>query len=370
MVALGTFGIEGFFLSFYASCHFYTFDAKDKQMAIEHNITHSYMFSSEFEDVVITGASSVSFSVAFEDKIIFSSSFVADANGVVRIFDISTLLSTYISDVYADFVFRINGQDTPVRVFHSNAPVPESAHLFLTSFFLSSAMHKKRTAHNRREVLSFYAFEACDVYVEAYYYNKSLVSHRYPLIAAADLAVDDVTAIDVSPMKFVDYSLGELLFYKVVAGRRNFTFELNDFPAAEPAVIFKNNFGVWETMYFVGTRESTPEIKRSLAYINGEYSMYDIDEQHLYKVKTGVLLGGNLSIAEDLARSKCVFLLDSHGEATDKIVFTDSDTKYTNNNDELPAFVFTYRRSRRNSSLVAVVRPPKLFDRTFDRTFD
>lgn len=65
-------------------------------MAIEHNITHSYMFSSEFEDVVITGASSVSFSVAFEDNTIFSSSFVADANGVVRIFDISTLLSTYM----------------------------------------------------------------------------------------------------------------------------------------------------------------------------------------------------------------------------------------------------------------------------------
>lgn len=340
-------------------------------MAIEHNITHSYMFTSEFEDIVITGASSVSFSIIHEEETIFTSSFIADGNGVVRIFDISSLLSTYISGVFADFIFRINGEDTAVRVFYSNAPVAEGARLFLPSFFLSSAMHKKRTALYRHEVLSFYAFDACEVYVEACYYGTGLVTKQYPLIAAAELVLNDVTSVDASPMQFVDYSLGDLVCYTVVAGRRRFTFEIGEgMPSAEPAIIFRNNFNVWETIYLVGTRESTPEIKRSLAYINGKYSLYHIDEQHLFKAKTGILLGGMLTIAGDLARSRNVFLLNSRGEATDEIVISDADLKHTNDDNALPSFIFTYRRKRRCSAMVDVVRPPKLFDTTFDKTFD
>lgn len=342
-------------------------------MAIEHNITHLQMFSSEFEDIVATGvtASTMPFSIVFDGITIFSSSFVPDSKGVVRIYDVSSLLKPYIKDVFADFTFRISGHDMPVRVFSSNAPVAESARLFLSSFFLSSAMSKKITALNRYEVLSFYALESCAVTVEARYFQNELIVKNFELLSASEVLVDNVTTIDVSPRLFEDYSMGELISYTVIAGRRRYTYEIhNGLQSAEPAVIFKNNFGVWETMYLVGTRESSTEMTRSLAYINGRYTLYHLDEQQLYKAKTGALLGGLLPIAQDLLRSRSIFLLNSRGEATDEIVITDEDDKFTNDDNELPVFTITYRRSRRTSSLVDVIRPPKLFDKTFDKTFD
>ena len=341
-------------------------------MAIEHNITNQYLFASELEDIVITGVtSSLSFEVLLNGETIFVSSFTPGNDGSVRIYDISSLLSTYITGVFADFTFRIAGEDIPVRVFHSNAPVAAQARFFLSSYFLSSAMKKKITALNRCETLSFYAFEPCDVYVEANYYDGRLVTRQHSIISSADVKVEDVNTIDVSSMNFLDYSLGELISYIVVAGRRRYTFEVQEgLPEAEPAFMFRNNFGVWETIYFVGTRTTSPEMKRSLAYINGKYSLYHIDEQTLYKAKTGVLLGGMLAIAEDLARSKSIFTLDSHGEAVDEVVITEGEFEYTNADDALPSFVATYRRSRRCSAMVDVVRPPKLFDKTFENTFD
>lgn len=343
-------------------------------MAIEHNITNQYLFASELEDIVITGVatSSLSFYVSLGEDIIFSTSYVPNKDGVVQIYDISSLLLTYITGVYADFTFGIAGETTLVRVFRTNAPVAEQARFFLPSFFLSSAMGKKITVLNRFETLSFYAFEPCDVCVEANYYDGRLVTRQHTIISSAEVLVDDINTINVSPMNYLDYSLGELISYTVVAGRRRFTFEVQEgMPDAEPAFLFKNNFGVWETIYLVGTRETVAEIKRSLAYINGKYTLYDVDEQQVYKAKTGVLLGGMLAIAQDLVRSRSIYTLNSRGETVDEVVITDSnDVKFTNDYNALPSFTLTYRRSRRCSAMVDVVRPPKLFDKTFDNTFD
>lgn len=371
MVALGTFGIEGFLLSFYASCHFYTFDAKDKQMAIEHNIQNSLMFSTELEDIIVTGvSSSLTFAIAVGDETIYSTTFTPDADGTIHIYDISSILDSHIPATFADFTFYIGSQTVPVRVFHSYAPVAENACSFLPSFFLSSAMKKKITTTYRIEVLSFYAIDSCEVFVEACYYNGQFNTKRHSLIAAADVTLNEIISLNVSAKRFEDNSLGELISYTVVAGKRRFTFDILDIYTAEPAFLFMNNFGVWETFYFSGTRESIPEIKRSLAYINGKYSLYDIDEQQLFKARTGVLLCGSLAIAEDLSRSKSIFLLDSRGNAGDEVVITDEERKYTNDDNAMPTFSYTYRRCRRKSGLIEVIRPPKLFDKTFDETFD
>lgn len=341
-------------------------------MAIEHNISNQYVFSSELEDILITGVTSaLSFEVLLNGNSIFSSSFTPGVDGTVRIYDISTLLSAYITGVYGDFTFKIAGEETQVRVFRSNVSVASQARFFLSSYFLSSAMAKKITTLKRYETLSFYAFESCDVYVEAIYYDGRLVTKQHFLLSSTDVKVDDVNTVDVSSMNFLDYSCGELISYTVVAGRRRYTFELHDgMPEAEPALMFLNNFGVWETIYLVGTREAKTETKRSLAYINGKYTLYHLDEQKHYKAKTGVLLGGMLAIAEDLARSKSIFTLDSHGEAVDEIVITEGEFVHTNADEALPSFTITYRRCRRCSAMVDVVRPPKLFDKTFDNTFD
>ena len=85
----------GFYCLFIGLCLFILL-SKRKTMAIEHNITNQYLFASELEDIVITGVatSSLSFYVSLGEDIIFSTSYVPNKDGVVQIYDISSLLLT------------------------------------------------------------------------------------------------------------------------------------------------------------------------------------------------------------------------------------------------------------------------------------
>jgi hypothetical protein len=186
-----------------------------------------------------------------------------------------------------------------------------------------------------------------------------------------DVVLNAINSVNVSPAKFVDNSVGELISYVVRAGERSFSFEVDSTLAkADPALLFRNNFGCWETMYLTGTIETEYEIKRSHAYIDGKFRLYDIDDTESFKANSGVLLDSMVRLGMDLARSKSIFLLDSTGMANDEIVISDSEIKYTNDDDSMPTFDYTYRRASFVSGMLHTIRPPKLFDKTFDITFN
>jgi hypothetical protein len=85
---------------------------------------------------------------------------------------------------------------------------------------------------------------------------------------------------------------------------------------------------------------------------------------------TGPVRNGLEVKAYDLARSLYVFLMNADGSAGDEIVITDCDIKYTNEDNEIPDFTFTYRLAERYTDKIATVRPPRVFDATFDEQFE
>lgn len=341
-------------------------------MARFRNITNGVAFSTEIMNVEICEASSiVTFSILKSGEEIFSSAFTPDTAGNIFIYDVRSILEAHIDDVFADFSFSIGSGTVDCRVFKASVIVTETAEQFLPSFFLSPT-NKKRTAPDRYETLAFYPQEACRVYTVASYYDNGHIAVReIQLMGAEDVTPDTVNIIDVSAKKFVDESKGTLVSFVVRAGERSFYYTVdNTLPSADPSILFRNCFNCWDTFFFTGTKENSLEVKRSFAYVDGRYRMYDTVDTESFKVNSGVLDEYMIVLAKDLARARNVFLMDKLGNATYELSITDSDIKYTNNDDALPTMDFTFRIALYITLLLEPNRPPKLFDNTFDNKFN
>ena len=341
-------------------------------MARFRNITNGVAFSTEIMNVEICEASAtVTFSILKSGEEIFSSAFTPDAAGNIFIYDVRSILEAHIDDVFADFSFTVGNDTVNSRVFKASVIVTETAEQFLPSFFLSPT-NKKRTAPDRYETLAFYPQEACRVYTVASYYDNGHIAVReIQLMGTEDVTPDAVNIIDVSAKKFIDESKGTLVSFVVRAGERSFYYTVdNTLPSADPSILFRNCFNCWDTLFFTGTKENSLEVKRSFAFVDGRYRMYDAVDTESFKANSGVLDEYMIVLAKDLARARSVFLMDKLGNATYELSVTDSEIKYTNNDDALPTMDFTFRIALYITLLLEPNRPPKLFDSTFDNTFN
>lgn len=341
-------------------------------MAYFRNISNGVAFSTEIMNVEICEAhGTVTFSILKSGEEIFSSAFTPDAAGNVIVYDVRSILEAHIDDVFEDFSFSVNGETVNSRVFKASVIVTETAEQFLPSFFLSPT-NKKRTAPDRYETLAFYPQEACRVYALASYYDNGHIAVReIQLIGAEDVTPGSVNRIDVSARKFVDESRGTLVSFVVRAGERSFYYTVdNTLPSADPSILFRNCFNCWDTLFFTGTKENSLEVKRSFAYVDGRYRMYDTVDTESFKANSGVLDEYMIVLAKDLARARNIFLMDKLGNATYELSITDSEIKYTNDDEALPTMDFTFRLALYITSLLEPNRPPKLFDNTFDYTYN
>ena len=76
---------------------------------------------------------------------------------------------------------------------------------------------------------------------------------------------------------------------------------------------------------------------------------------------------------DDLFRSKCVRvanLYDGTVVPGKEVLITDSKSSYSNDDAELPRFTFTYQYAQRNHNVVQLERAGRIFDNTFDNTFN
>ena len=116
-----------------------------------------------------------------------------------------------------------------------------------------------------------------------------------------------------------------------------------------------------------------PTYKRSAAYIGRIQKNYKIDETRAYKANTGPL---NLAMAnwwDEVFRSDSVRVVnfyDGHPNVGKDLLITDSKSEYSNDDAEIPRFTFTYQYAQRNHNVVQLLRAGRIFDNTFDNTFN
>ena len=330
----------------------------------------SWHFVTELDVIEVTTGSEVSFSIAGSGGILLSGTYTP-VGGIVRIYHLARLLRPLIDGVTAAFTFTADSTSKTVHVVQSGVTVSESAATFLPSFFLSAVMTERDTSLDRKELLYLIPIEATLPTVQAvcsYWNGESIVTATKPV--AGIIVANEPCYVDASASRFVDSELGTLVAYTIVAGERTMRFRVTTLPTAEHAMLFHNTFGAWEPIYFAGMTEDAPEYTRETAYVNGKMQLYNLEETASFKSWTGPLRPSGVALARDLARcAKGVFLLEG-SETTDEVSITAVDVKHTSADNDIADFTVTWRRSSLWSATLKAVRPPKLFDDTFDETYN
>ena len=335
----------------------------------------NYMFSSALDRIIFsTDQASASFRLFLGDKEIINETYVPDSGGKITIMDLQDLVEPYLaSNLIEQFSYQIvDAASASVNktfiVQFCAAEASMDAKPFMESYFLSTLMGEKVTSSGRKEFLHLVVFEATSVSVSCMYLTAS--GHQVKTKSLDDVTnLNQVVTIDISPDNFTD-AIGELFTYTVRAGKRSQVFLLDlSCPDAAPCLLFTNSFGCQETVYCTGTHALEPEYDRSSTMVDGKLRNYRIEEKRMFKANTGILNVAMSLWADDLFRSKEIYLLEGI-QPGKEVTITDSESKRTNDLDALPAYTFEYRYAQRNQNILQLPRAGRVFDNTFDNTFE
>ncbi len=259
---------------------------------------------------------------------------------------------------------------TTATILFSSADVGIPAQQFYTSYFLSILMGTKITAHGRLEYLWYYGNDSATVTAE---YADGTTSTFNALVSGSSSVY---TQLDVSP-DYYEQTGKQLVAYTVRAGNRSQRFEMDlEEPDCAPILEFFNSFGVWELIYCTGTHEVTPDYKRSSTRVKGMLRNYQVDETRTFKANTGILNNAMANWAEDLFRSVEVYVVNVvQGQIVGRsggreITITESASNRSNNDDAMPRFTFSYQYAQRIHNVLQLDRVGRIFDNTFDHTFN
>jgi hypothetical protein len=269
-------------------------------------------------------------------------------------------------------IYIEDGADNKERSFKVQYCAAETwleAEDFMENNFLTTMQGKKTTAKGFREFVHFLLSESAEMDVYARYYDPSSMDMFEETVATKTLTTKGkVLTEDVSPANYQKEGYS-LVSYRVVVGERKQEYiVLKNTPDAAPALAFTNSFGCQETIYCTGTHSLEPEHTRSSGYLSGMFRSYDIEENKIFKANTGTLSHAMANWADDLLRSREIYLLN--GETIVKeITITESENKRTNDDDNRPVYTFSYRYAQRNHNILSEAKAGRIFDNTFDFTF-
>ena len=255
-----------------------------------------------------------------------------------------------------------------LHVLYATVDIPDiDCQDFTDTHFLTILQDAKVTALGRLEYLHYLGTDAATVTANYTDGTKQLFN------AEVVGGNGKYTTIDVSPSKFAVKGK-QLFFYDVKAGARLQTFTIDHGqPDCAPILLFTNSFGCQELIYCTGKHEVAPEYTRDSASIGGKTINYRITEKRLFKGDTGPLTPAMATWADELFRSDEVYVVNIYGgEPVVGKQVTISDSKSDNDNllDTIPRFTFSYAYSQRQHNVLDMQRAGRIFDNTFDNTFN
>ena len=316
-------------------------------------------------------------------------------DGTIAVRDLTTMLAVYaerrlVIDVAVTITEYAVGADTTMEILGETYVIPGAitttdtvslsfqvmfsrvdvgvpAEDFYNNYFLSILMGAKVTAMGRLEYLHYYGNEVASC--TAFYLDGTSAAFT-PTVSGGN---SRYTQLDVSPDNFATTGK-QLASYVVTAGNRSQEYVIDqNRPDCAPILLFENSFGVQELLYCTGTHKVNPEFKRMSARFGGMLRNYDIEETRTFQADTGVLTTVMANWAEELFRSKEVFMVNIYGGVPTvgkEVVLSDSKSENSNDDAYMPRFTFSYQYSQRIHNVLQLQREGRIFDNTFDNTFN
>ncbi len=331
------------------------------------DISSPYLLVSELDLVEFSAQSTLQLVITDASSATVISCSYTPVDGVVRVYDLDRLLSPLIEGVMADFTFTVNNNSTTFHIVQSRVAISQTGADFIAGHFLSPVTFTRDTTLQRREMVTLLCSAATDVTAACTYVDDSDVIHTDNVSLETGLAAG-LHEVECSPSLLVNDSLGTLVFYVVRAGDRSMSFRVSPTATARCAMLMRNDFGAWEPCYFEGMNEVTPDITREFVQVGGIQRPLRVQEQENTKSFTGPLRPGEVQLFCSLARSTDIVLLED-GAATDPVVISGQEVKYTDDDAHIPSITFTWHRASLRTMMHVPVTP-RIFDDTFDETFE
>lgn len=136
-------------------------------------------------------------------------------------------------------------------------------------------------------------------------------------------------------------------------------------------VVFRNCYGVSETLCLTGQNVRTVDLDPVFGQIAGGYRKLYQSSTVWDEINTGVLNDSSAGEVEDLISSERIFLYDTSG-LTEEVVVTEVDMKRTTPRSEVYSWQIKWRNARNKGRMFAreVSDVTRVFDSTFDQTFN
>lgn len=326
-------------------------------------------------DVQIAASSVAVVTVTIDSETVFQEQLYPDSNGYIVLRELADLVEPW---AYARQTVTLGITATGGASFSSSSTVvycqadfgEDTADNYLSNYFLSILKGPKLTALGRLEILPVQGNTAATCVAT---YSDGTTASFGVQTYLAPTSGRLFTEHNVSPSQFV--AAGKtLVSYVVTVGNRTQEYVLDyDVPDCAPILIFENSFGVEEVVYCTGKHTVDPSYKRSTAYIGRYQRNYHIEETRAFKADTGPLTTAMANWLDDLFRSKYVRVANLYNGTVipgKEVLITESKSSYSNDDAELPRFTFTYQYAQRNHNVVQLQRAGRIFDNTFDNTFN
>lgn len=331
-------------------------------------------FSSTLPDVTISTSERARVVIAIDGETAYDE-WLYPVSGVITLADMTELVTPYARQRQTVTLSITAANEAGTQIFSNSAEVvycqadfgDETAEHFLQNHFLSILMGPKVTAMGRLEYLHMQGSETA--VCTATYSDGTQQTFNVGVVQTNGA----YRSLDVSPANFAQ--TGKVLTaYTVTAGSRQqqFLMDLQQ-PDCAPILIFVNSFGLDELAYCTGLHRVDPSYKRSAAYIGRIQRNYRIDETRAFHADTGVLTTAMANWWDEVFRSdsvRVVNIISGMPVVGKDLLITDSKSEYSNDDAEQPRFTFTYQYAQRNHNVVQLLRAGRIFDNTFDNTFN
>lgn len=342
------------------------------------NLSSSYFHAMLPAVQIITSAKRVMVTVKLGDSSIYEEELYA-AGERVWLYDLGQLVEVWLIDTLVG-TLTIKAEEldgtgaatgvsavTSCEVVYGSVDMDVTCQEFCDSHFLTMLSSEKRTARGRLEYLHYIGSGAGNV--DCWYSNGSRASFATTTVSGNG----KFTTIDVSPDRFAKPGC-ELVKYIVTVGARKQEFVMDlQRPDCAPVLLFTNSFGCQELMYCIGKHEVKPEYVRQAAYVMARKRNYRIVEERKFYADTGTLTVGEMNWVDELFRSKEVYVVNFVGgnpRVGREVLLLDSKSEFSNEDDALNRASFSYTYAQRCHNVYDTQRAGRIFDNTFDNTFD
>ncbi|MFV0376920.1 MAG: hypothetical protein ACK5JD_06400 [Mangrovibacterium sp.] len=253
-------------------------------------------------DILLSSAAAVNFKIIESGLTILEENYDPDANNTIKIRLRDLLPSLLVvsipdTDVFEQtgacktFSFVIDGASTSHTVIAGGVNASVDASVFLKANWLTWQLQQKKVKYTDPDWLAYYAAEAVDVKLKAYFKDAEPETITLAALGAGKLYSLNVNFQYLSGL----FASGQPVYFDIwtedtTAVRLSFVQRyvlFNDFFEHDDLFVFANSLGGIDTIRFTGKKSEENKFDISSALFDEDTTDYDVEFDQVFSKNTG-----------------------------------------------------------------------------------